>query len=130
MKEITYSIIEKFGFIKEVSPLAWLFLAAWLIVLVYFIFTRIEDAEVRHAFLNVMLSLFIWGIFLVLSSIWTELLYPAVVILMCVIFYIIWQHRKLLRGLSPGTITFYVCSYVLLLIIMFWALFILVGKNS
>jgi hypothetical protein len=130
MREIASYIAEIFGFLKDVNPLAGLFLAAWFCVLMYFIFTRIEDEEIRHAFLNVMLSLFLWGICLVLSSIWNFLLYPTVIILMCVIFFIIWQHRKLLHGLSPKTVTFYVCSYILLLIIMFWTLFILVGKKT
>jgi len=127
MRELAYIIIEKFGFLKEINPFAYIFMAAWVCILIYFIFTRLDDSEIRHAFLNVMLSLFLWGILLVLSSIWSALLYPAVIILMCIIFFIIWQHRKLLHGLSPGTITFYVCSYILLLIIMFWTLYILVG---
>ena len=130
MRELANSISEAFGFVKEVNPLAGIFLAAWFCVLIYFIFTRIEDQEIRHAFLNVMLSLFLWGILLILSSIWSDLLYPAVIILMCVIFFVIWQHRKLLHGLSPGTITFYVCTYLLLIIIMFWSLYILLDKNT
>jgi len=130
MNELANHIAETFSFISEVNPLAGLFLLAWFCMLVYFIFRKIDDDEIRRAFINVMLSLFVWGIFLVLSSIWSELLYPAVVVLMVVIFFIIWQHRKLLQGLSPGTITFYVCSYVLLLVIMFWTLYVLMGDKT
>ncbi|MBU1626719.1 hypothetical protein KKB18_05050 [bacterium] len=130
MRDIANYIAELFGFFKEINPLAGLFMAAWFCVLIYFIFTRIEDEEIRRAFLNVMLSLFLWGILLVFSSVLTFLLFPAVIVLLCVIFFIIWQHRKLMHGLSPRTITFYVCSYILLLVIMFWTLFILVGQNS
>jgi hypothetical protein len=130
MKEITYQIIDRLGFLKEVHPVAFLFIVAWLAVLVYFIFTRIEEEDIRKAFLHVMLSFFLWGILLFLSSIWTTLLYPAVILLLGVIFYIIWQHRQLIQDLSPGTITFYICSYVLLLVIMFWSLYLFIGHKT
>ena len=130
MREFAESIYNTFEFIKYVNPYAGFFLVAWLCMMVWYIFRKIDDDDVRKAFLNVKLSLLLCGIFLLFSSIWTELLYPAVVILMVVIFFIIWQHRRLLHGLSPSTITFYVLSYILLLIIMFWTLFVLIGKNT